>query len=72
MWLGFLRPDDYSQAEIVQAYSRYGGSFGNSLVFAVGNSNGVVYDVRGGMEDWAYAASWDPSMQPKYLWWVLF
>ena len=27
--------------------------------------NSIVYPVHGGMEDWAYAASWDPALSVK-------
>ncbi|GKY96631.1 hypothetical protein MPSEU_000622700 [Mayamaea pseudoterrestris] len=54
-----LSPDHYAQDEISAAYSHMGGSFSGSRTYAYGISNKVVYPVRGGMEDWAYAGSWD-------------
>lgn len=58
-WAKSTSPDDIAQAEIAAAYSQYGGGFASSKPYAYGNMNDLVYPVRGGMEDWAYAASWD-------------
>ena len=33
--------------------------------YPVGRLNSIVYPVTGGMEDWAYAASWDTGYAPK-------
>lgn len=60
-YLGKLSPDDTAQAEIAKAYSRFAGSFGSTKKYDVGTMNDKVYYVRGGMEDWAYAGSWDPD-----------
>jgi len=54
-----LSPDHIAQAEIASSYSQYGGSWKQSSNYQVGTMNREVYPVRGGMEDWAYAASWD-------------
>jgi hypothetical protein len=54
-------PDDTAQSAISTAYSRYGGGWSTSAPYKHGPMNDVVYPVRGGMEDWAYAASWDPE-----------
>jgi hypothetical protein len=66
---GGLSPDDTAQKEIASAYSRFGGGFTHSRPYKYGNMNELVYPVRGGMEDWAYAGSWDPQRviqcQPK-------
>jgi len=60
---GQTSPDDIAQNALAARYAWYGGEFpkrdGNLYPF--GDMNGLVYPVRGGMEDWAYAASWDPS-----------
>eukprot|EP00541_Cyclophora_tenuis_P000385 CAMPEP_0116569836 /NCGR_PEP_ID=MMETSP0397-20121206/16568_1 /TAXON_ID=216820 /ORGANISM="Cyclophora tenuis, Strain ECT3854" /LENGTH=557 /DNA_ID=CAMNT_0004097551 /DNA_START=29 /DNA_END=1703 /DNA_ORIENTATION=- len=60
-YLNQWSPDDTAQAEIASAYSRYAGSFGTTRQYDVGTMNDKVYYVRGGMEDWAYAGSWDPA-----------
>lgn len=52
-------PDDNAQAEIASAYSRFAGKFGGTKQYPTGTMNDLVYAVHGGMEDWAYAGSWD-------------
>ena len=58
---GGLSPDDVAQAQIGQAYSRFADGFSTTQPYEVGTMNDLVYPVRGGMEDWAYAGSWDPD-----------
>jgi hypothetical protein len=58
-WLDFASPDEIAQDRIAAAYSRYGGGWGGSSSYSYGPMNDLVYPVRGGMEDWAYAGSWD-------------
>lgn len=60
-WLGSLSPDHIAQNSIAKAYSDYGGGFKTSKPYQYGTMNDLVYYVRGGMEDWAYAGSWDPD-----------
>ncbi|CAB9498921.1 Zinc carboxypeptidase [Seminavis robusta] len=60
-WMGHLSPDDTAQATIGRAYSEYGGTFKGSTPYNYGTMNDLVYYVRGGFEDWAYAGSWDPD-----------
>ena len=60
-WLNHLSPDDEAQKQVASAYSKFGGGWSNSKPYNYGNMNDEVYYVRGGMEDWAYAASWDPD-----------
>jgi len=64
-----LSPDDTAQKEISTGYSRFAGKFGNTAPYETGTMNEEVYAVRGGMEDWAYAGSWDHDRviqcQPK-------
>eukprot|EP00591_Stephanopyxis_turris_P014513 CAMPEP_0195539556 /NCGR_PEP_ID=MMETSP0794_2-20130614/50115_1 /TAXON_ID=515487 /ORGANISM="Stephanopyxis turris, Strain CCMP 815" /LENGTH=704 /DNA_ID=CAMNT_0040673593 /DNA_START=269 /DNA_END=2383 /DNA_ORIENTATION=- len=59
---GSKSPDDVAQNEISRGFSDFGGSFQTSPVYKYGDMNALVYPVRGGMEDWAYAASWDTSL----------
>lgn len=58
-WYGSLSPDDESQNQIAAAYSKYGGTWDGTRPYEYGTMNDMVYYVRGGMEDWAYAGSWD-------------
>jgi hypothetical protein len=58
-WSKKTSPDDIAQDEIAAAYSFYGGGWAGSEPYNYGNMNDLVYPVRGGMEDWAYAGSWD-------------
>jgi len=53
-------PDDTSMAQVSRVYQRFGGplKYWKQGVYKVGTMNDLVYPVRGGMEDWAYAASW--------------
>lgn len=52
-------PDHIAQSTISKGYSMYGGGWKQSSPYRYGTMNQVVYPVRGGMEDWAYGASWD-------------
>ena len=60
-FLNYDSPDDTAQHDIASAYSQYGGGWTESHNYDFGTMNDLVYYVRGGMEDWAYAASWDPE-----------
>mmetsp|Transcript_15576 Transcript_15576/g.38852 ORF Transcript_15576/g.38852 Transcript_15576/m.38852 type:complete len:831 (+) Transcript_15576:198-2690(+) len=68
-WLNHFSPDHEAQTEIAAGYSRYGGGWSRSKAYDYGTMNDMVYFVRGGMEDWAYAGSWTPEKvmpcQPK-------
>ncbi|ETV92799.1 hypothetical protein, variant 2 [Aphanomyces invadans] len=52
-------PDDTSQAALASALSTFAGKFPDGTYYPTGTMNDVVYGVYGGMEDWAYAASWE-------------
>lgn len=54
-----VSPDDTAQREISGAYSRFAGGFQGTDMYKTGTMNELVYAVKGGMEDWAYAGSWD-------------
>ncbi len=60
-YLNQTAPDTYAQETLAKAYSRYGGKFATSPQYDYGSMNDKVYYVRGGMEDWAFAGSWDPD-----------
>ena len=57
----YKSPDDTAQNQLAAAMSSYGGPV-DGQNYHYGQMNDVVYSVRGGMEDWAYAASWDTSL----------
>jgi len=54
-------PGQNAQEQIAGAYSRYANGFRNHVAYDFGTMNDKVYYVRGGMEDWAFAGSWDPD-----------
>ncbi|ETV70241.1 hypothetical protein, variant 1 [Aphanomyces astaci] len=54
-------PDDTSQVQLGSALSTFAGKFADGSNYPTGTMNDVVYGVYGGMEDWAYAASWENS-----------
>ncbi len=54
-------PDAFAQNAIASAYSRYANGFPGHVAYDYGTMNDKVYYVRGGMEDWAFAGSWDPD-----------
>ena len=60
-YMGSTSPDEMAQVDISDGYSRYAGGFVGTRPYITGTMNDLVYDVRGGMEDWGYAASWDPE-----------
>lgn len=54
-------PDETAQQDIASTYSKFGGGWEGSAPYKYGDMNSQVYPVQGGMEDWAYAGSWDPD-----------
>lgn len=54
-----ISPDDVAQVDIASGYSRFAGKFSGTKQYETGTMNELVYAVHGGMEDWAYAGSWD-------------
>lgn len=54
-------PGEVAQRTIASAYSRYANGFKGHVPYDSGTMNDKVYYVRGGMEDWAFAGSWDPD-----------
>jgi hypothetical protein len=58
---GELSPDDEALKQLANGYVHYGGAMPKMHIkeYDMGTMNDVVYPVRGGMEDWAYAGSWD-------------
>ena len=72
---GDVSPDEHSQADFAKRLAGYAGSFtaldrSGGRPYPWDRLNDIVYAVRGGMEDWAYAGSWDAkprthSCRPK-------
>jgi len=62
-----ISPDDFAQKTIAKGYSRFAGHFGKTPSYPTGTMNEMVYSVRGGMEDWAYAGSWDTDRVIKCI-----
>jgi Zinc carboxypeptidase len=60
-WSESSSPDDFAQIAIAEAYSQFAGAFKETSPYAYGSMNDLVYPVQGGMEDWAYAGSFDPE-----------
>jgi hypothetical protein len=60
-YAGVVSPDDEAQNQIATAYSHYGGGWSQSAPYLVGPMDQIIYTVKGGMEDWAYAGSWIPE-----------
>jgi hypothetical protein len=61
-----VSPDDTSQAQLSSSLSQYGGAglFSRGRQYPHRPMNSLVYPVHGGMEDWAYAATWDLEEKP--------
>ena len=67
---GTVSPDDIAQNQLAHAYATYGGGFDGANgrdhpPYLYGDMNSIIYYVRGGFEDYAYAGSWDTqNMMP--------
>lgn len=57
-------PDHEAQWYLGLAMSKYGGAFSDQQYYPHGPMNDIVYGVKGGMEDWGYAASWENQVSP--------
>ena len=60
---GYVSSDDKAMKDVGRAMSNYAGKAPSEGVYAVGPCNDprIIYPVNGGMEDWAYGASWHSS-----------
>lgn len=59
---GGLSPDHNGQKQLTENAAKYSGKFSGTPMYKTGSiNNGLIYPVRGGFEDWAYAGSWDKS-----------
>ena len=56
---GGVSPDHSAQKAIAASQSRHAGTFHGEIIYPTGPMNTVVYPVKGGFEDWAYASTWD-------------
>lgn len=62
-------PDKYTSADntgmaaLTEVMRDFVGKFDSDGNYQIGPLNKIIYPVAGGMEDWAYAASWDPTGQ---------
>jgi hypothetical protein len=54
-----LAGDYMGDKQHINSYTRKAGAQAAKKWYPIGTLNKIVYPVRGGMEDWAYAASWD-------------
>jgi len=54
-------PDDAALADIARSMSAFASTGGVDKTYPYGTMNDQVYPVFGGMEDWGYAASFDPA-----------
>ena len=54
-------PDDRAQVQFGQSMRVYADHTNSIPLYDQGRMNDLVYPVHGGMEDWAYASSWDTS-----------
>jgi len=54
-------PDHVAQHQMAQQMQALGGHLRSQWFYPIGTLNEVVYPVKGGMEDWAYTASWDTA-----------
>lgn len=58
-----ISADDEAQFALAIGLSRYDGKFqSGDKYYETGRMNDVVYAVEGGMEDWAYAGSWENNV----------
>ncbi len=60
-------PDDSVVHEVAKQVSEYAGNSETLGIqsYRIGSMNSALYPVRGGMEDWAYAGSWDTSIKDQ-------
>lgn len=58
-------PDHTAQFQLANVFAAYAGAFEDGTLYPTGTMNDVVYGVTGGMEDWAYAASWENEFVKK-------
>lgn len=54
-----LNPPDYKAITSMTKSANEHTTSNKSAQYKIGDMNTVVYPVRGGMEDWAYSASWE-------------
>eukprot|EP00979_Chaetoceros_neogracilis_P011839 scaffold3003_cov267-Chaetoceros_neogracile.AAC.4 len=62
---GKMAPDFYAGDVITNGLSQYAGKLYPNTLYKTGDTNSVVYPVRGGFESWAYAGSWTDNLVNK-------
>ena len=60
-----LSPDHKSQDVVATGLAQFAGKLYPNQLYVTGDTNSVVYSVRGGFEDWAYAGSWAKQLVNK-------
>lgn len=58
-------PDHTAQFQLANTLATFAGAFSDGQLYPTGTMNDIVYGVTGGMEDWAYAASWENDFYKK-------
>jgi hypothetical protein len=58
-------PDHTAQFQLANTFATFAGAFSDGQLYPTGTMNDIVYGVTGGMEDWAYAASWENDFYKK-------
>lgn len=53
-----LSPDFYAEDTIARGLSNFAGKLSTNTNYQYGDANSIVYAIRGGFEDYAYASSW--------------
>jgi hypothetical protein len=59
------RPDHKSQDVVTMGLAQFAGKLYPNRSYVTGDTNSVVYSVRGSFEDWAYAGSWAKQLVNK-------
>ena len=57
-----VSPDYFAEDTIAVGLSQFAGELAPNELYQTGDMNSIVYSVRGGFEDWAYAGSWKTDM----------
>lgn len=60
-----ISPDDNGQRILSESMAEYAGELSPGKLYKYGDMNSIIYGVRGGMEDWAYASSWNKEYTVK-------
>jgi len=58
-------PDHKSQDVVAMGLAQFAGKLYPNQLYVTGDTNSIIYSVRGGFEDWAYAGSWAKNLVNK-------